>query len=400
MARKAKPHDEELPFVALMDTMTNVVGVLIIVLVMIGIGLAKSVQKVLSDLPMVSVEEHAKLSEELKTFDAKKDPQEVDAEVVTLKAELEKTLVKLKDLEAAQEKDPIPVVDLKEITGQLTAAQKERLERKTLIDQLLAEIDKLKVRLDTTPAYVPPPGIAVRLPAPKPMPENAEIQRVLVTGGRLIFLRNEEIMDVVEEEFKKENPAYLLKKEVLKGPDGKPLTKKSAGGVASPVRKMSFDSPKMTAFFNKFFNSRKPGPRDINRDLLVEVAANPNSPTIQLRLAPRPDGGETPEQALQQASFFRSQLRTLKTNPKAVLWFHICKDSIPTYLAARDIVDREQLPVGWEMYDKPLYAQNVPGNYTVEFTPAEPSAPPSPPVPGAPPKPAPIKIAAPKVSVD
>ena len=37
MARKAKPHEEELPFVALMDTMTNVVGVLIIVLVMIGI---------------------------------------------------------------------------------------------------------------------------------------------------------------------------------------------------------------------------------------------------------------------------------------------------------------------------------------------------------------------------
>jgi hypothetical protein len=38
---------------------------LIIVLVMIGIGLAKSVKKVLSELPLVSEEEHVKLKEEL-----------------------------------------------------------------------------------------------------------------------------------------------------------------------------------------------------------------------------------------------------------------------------------------------------------------------------------------------
>ncbi len=400
MARKSRPHDEELPFVALMDTMTNVVGVLIIVLVMIGIGLAKSVQKVLSDLPMVTEEEHAKLKEEMKEFDTKKDPKELEAEMAKLKEELDKTLAKLKELEKAQEKDPIMVVDLKDAANQLAAARKERMERKTLIDQLLAEIDKLKLKLDTTPAYVPPPGIAVRLPAPKPMPDNAEIQRVLVTGGKLVFLRNEEFWNVIEEEFKKENPAYLLKKEMLKGPDGKPLTKKGPTGQNVPQRKMYFDNQKMAAYFNKFFNGRKPSPRDINRDLLVEVAANPNSPTIQLRLAPRPDGGESVEQAVQQASFFRSQLRAMKTNPKSVLWFHVCKDSIPTYLAARDIVDREQLPVGWEMFEKPLYTKDLPGDYIVEFTPAPPPPPPAPLPPGTAPKPPPVTIAAPKISVD
>ena len=77
MARRAKPHEEELPFVALMDTMTNVVGVLIIVLVMIGIGLAKSVEKVLSDLPVVSIEEHDKLKAAMAEFDTKRDPAEL-----------------------------------------------------------------------------------------------------------------------------------------------------------------------------------------------------------------------------------------------------------------------------------------------------------------------------------
>ena len=47
MARRKRHSEEELPFVALMDTMTNVVGVLIIVLVMIGISLANAVKKCL-----------------------------------------------------------------------------------------------------------------------------------------------------------------------------------------------------------------------------------------------------------------------------------------------------------------------------------------------------------------
>jgi cell division protein FtsB len=99
MARKAKPHEEELPFVALMDTMTNVVGVLIIVLVMIGIGLAKSVQKVLSDLPMVSVEEHKILKDEMGQYDAKRDPAEVQLEIAKLQDELKKIEDELHALE-------------------------------------------------------------------------------------------------------------------------------------------------------------------------------------------------------------------------------------------------------------------------------------------------------------
>ena len=65
MSRRKPHHEEELPFVALMDTMTNVVGVLIIVLVFVGIGLATSVKKVLSDLPPVTVEEHEKLKKQV-----------------------------------------------------------------------------------------------------------------------------------------------------------------------------------------------------------------------------------------------------------------------------------------------------------------------------------------------
>ena len=48
MAKKSAHSEEELPFAALMDVMTNVVGVLIIVLVMTGITLAQVAKKVIA----------------------------------------------------------------------------------------------------------------------------------------------------------------------------------------------------------------------------------------------------------------------------------------------------------------------------------------------------------------
>ena len=157
MARKAKPHDEELPFVALMDTMTNVVGVLIIVLVMIGIGLAKSVQKVLSDLPMVSVEEHKILKDEMGQYDAKRDPAEVELEIAKLQGDLKKVEDELHALEGEKSKNPNAMIDLDKLTKELEAKHKERDQRKVAVQKMLEDIEKLKVQLDNTPRYQPPP---------------------------------------------------------------------------------------------------------------------------------------------------------------------------------------------------------------------------------------------------
>lgn len=392
MARKAKPHDEELPFVALMDTMTNVVGVLIIVLVMIGIGLAKSVKKVLSELPLVSEEEHVKLKEEVAKIDTSRDPAEVAAETAKLQKELEKVVEALKEVETAQAKNPIVLEDLDKLLKQIDALRKERDQRKLTVSELLAEIDKLKIKLDTTPAYVPPPGIAIRLPNPKPMPEQAELQRVLVTENRLVFLREKDFAKAVEEELKNGNSDYTTRREVVKGPDGKPVMKKGSTGQPAPVRKLTFDPLKMANFFNRANVG--------NRDVKVEVLQRPNSPNIQLTVLPKPNGGETVEQARKMSSAFRSQLHALKTNPKAVVWFHVCKDSIPAYLGARDLVDLDGIPVGWEMWDKPSFTHPIATEYLVEYTPPPPA--PAPP-PGTPPKPAgppPVVIAAPKATVD
>lgn len=377
---------------ALMDTMTNVVGVLIIVLVMIGIGLAKSVKKVLSELPLVSEEEHVQLKEELAKIDTSHEPADVAADTAKLQKELEKVLEAVKELEAEQAKNPVVLEDLDKLLKQLESLKKERDQRKLTASELLAEIDKLKVKLDTTPPYVPPPGIAIRLPNPKPMPEQAELQRVIVSEGKLHFLKERDFAKAVEEELKNGNSDYTTRREIVKGPDGKPVMKKGSTGQPAPVRKLTFDPLKMT----KFFDRANVG----NKDVKVEVAQIPNSPNIQLNIQLKPTGGETIDQARRVSSVFRSQLNEFKTNPKAVVWFYVCKDSIPTYLMARDLVDQDGIPVGWEIWDKPTFSHRISPEYLVEYTPPPTPAPSASAVAAKPTGPPPVVIAAPKATVD
>jgi hypothetical protein len=385
MARKSRPHDEELPFVALMDTMTNVVGVLIIVLVLIGLGLARSVKKVLSDLPMVDAAEHEKLKEEMQQFKDLQDPAEIQEKIAKLQAELQKIMEALKALDAQQQKNPVVLVDIEKLKKQLEAAQKERNDRKTAVDGLLAEIDKLKIKLDTTPPYVPPADIGVNLPNTKPMPDKAEIHRFLISENRIMHLANTDFRKNIEQELRRGRKDYTVKQDVVKDPTGKPVMKKEANGQTMVQKKTVFDSAKMTAFFN----AANVG----NRDTKVEVVQQPNSPNVQMRIVPKPGGGETIEQIKSATSQFRSVFNALKSDKKSVIWFHVCRDSIPAYLAIRDMVDAVGVPVGWDLVDRPVYSENFSQDFMVEFTP-----PPAPPV--DPNKPPPINIAAPKSAVD
>ena len=382
MGRK-KHAEEELPFVALMDTMTNVVGVLIIVLVMVGIGLAKSVNKVLSDLPPVSVEEHAKLKKQIEDTKPKEDPKKVEEELAKLKKELTKATDDLKTLDLTKDKQNIKVVDLDALKKQLEERQKERNAKKEALDKLLAEIDKLKKQLDTIPVYQPPPSTIVKLPNPRPMPDKAVLNRFLVAGGRVLFIDDEQFANLVEEELKKNEATLAKTRETLKGPDGKPLTVKDKFGRISPQRKVVYDPKKVADYFAKF--------RTPSRDLKLDVIPAPTSPRIPVKLTPLPNSGETVEQAKELRSVFQAVIKRLKTDPKGVIWFHVFKDSFETYFAIRDIADQAGIPVGWDLYGNAFFTRALPSQFVVDYIPAPP------PPPGATPA---IVIAPPKTTLD
>jgi len=383
MAKKSGHHEEELPFVALMDTMTNVVGVLIIVLVMVGIGLARSVNKVLSELPPVTEEEHAKLKKEVTETKPKHDPKKVDEDNAKLEKDLKKVTETLKTMDVTKDKQQVKLIDIDDLEKQLAERKKERDKKKADVEKMLGDLDKLKQQLDTTPVYAPPPAMVVKLPNPRPMPDKAEIHRFLVAGGKILYIDEKTLSDMVEQELQRGESSMALSHETVKGPDGKPVMVKDKFGHASQQRKITFDSKKVTDYF-----ARR---RLASRDVAIQVTPLSNSPRIPIKLIPLPNAGETIDQARKLISIYQTVLKKLKMDPQAVVWFHVFKDSIETYLEAREIADQIGVPAGWELTGNSFFTRNLPAEYAVNFTPA-----PAPP-PGAVPA---VSIAPPKTTLD
>ncbi|MBB5031584.1 hypothetical protein [Prosthecobacter vanneervenii] len=197
---KRKPHEEqELPFVALMDTMTNVVGVLIIVLVMVGLSVADAVKKVLSDLPPVTKEEFQQIQQDVQKLPEKIDPEKLEEDQKQAEAKLKKVVEELKTVDTADTQAKVKFMDLDAFQKQLDQRRKERTASKAETDKMMAEVERLKALLDKTPVYVPQPPKYVRLPNPRAYPEKPDETRILVARqGILSFHQGKFLQPILD----------------------------------------------------------------------------------------------------------------------------------------------------------------------------------------------------------
>lgn len=196
---KRKHEEQELPFVALMDTMTNVVGVLIIVLVMVGLSVANVVKTVLSDLPPVTPEELQKLKDEAQQKPKLEKPEDVDKKKKEAEAQLLKVVEDLKTVDTSDLQSKMKFMDLDAYKKQLEDRKKERDLKKAETDKMLAEVERLKALLDQTPEFKPPPPTYIRLPNPRPYPEKPVETRVLVAKqGVLTFSQSKFLQPILD----------------------------------------------------------------------------------------------------------------------------------------------------------------------------------------------------------
>ncbi len=195
MAKRRPAEEFEIPFVALMDTMTNVVGVLIIVLVLVGIAVASAVKKIMSDLPPVTQEQ---LEELQKIMSAKKqieDPKTLEEKIAALEQEQRKSNDELKSLDRTA--SDLALANIPDLEKKLADQKAERDKKREENQKLLAELDKLKATLDQTPVVAPAAGMVVRLPNPKPYPEKPNETRVIVAKEGVLFLRDKDFLDPI-----------------------------------------------------------------------------------------------------------------------------------------------------------------------------------------------------------
>lgn len=191
---KRKHEEAELPFVALMDTMTNVVGVLIIVLVMVGLSVANVIKTVLSDLPPVTAEELAKIKEESQKLPELQTPEEVQKKKEQAETDLKKVIEQLKTVDTSDMQSKMKFMDLDAFKKQIEDRRKELELTKAATDKVLQEVERLKALLDDTPVFKPPPPTYVRLPNPRAYPEKPVETRVLVAKQGILSFNQVQFM--------------------------------------------------------------------------------------------------------------------------------------------------------------------------------------------------------------
>lgn len=246
MAKRRHEGEFELPFVALMDTMTNVVGVLVIVLVMVGISMASAVKKVLTDLPMVDQAQFDELEKKVLANVSKDEAKKIEEEQKKIEESLKKTVEELKTLDLAMTKQNIKVTDFADIQAKIDAQKKLRDLQKAKMEALLAELDRLKRLLDQTPVYKAPPSTYVRLPNPRPFPEKANETRVLVAKQGVLFFNEKGFVHPIMEGLDKVK-GQLEYKEVKIDPFMK-LLEKVLGSTAAAQQAW----PEIAPFANTF----------------------------------------------------------------------------------------------------------------------------------------------------
>ncbi|MBN8420444.1 MAG: hypothetical protein J0L73_16110 [Verrucomicrobia bacterium] len=243
MAKKKAGGDSELNLDSLMDAVTNVVGVLMIVFVVMALNTAQVVQKILSELPPVTPEEHQKIVEEFKKLPPPPaDPKKLEEDQKKAEAEMKKAVEELKSIDTADLQAKMKFMDLESFTKQIEQRKKEREANKVETDKLLAEVERLKALLDETPVFTPPPPTYVRLPNPRPYPEKPDETRILVAKqGVLSFNQAKflgpilEGMDKVKSQLEFQKVEYAPFAKLLEGILGTPANAQKAWPEIAPL---------------------------------------------------------------------------------------------------------------------------------------------------------------------
>lgn len=363
---------------SMMDNMTNVVGTLLLVLIIVQMGVKNTADQVEEELANVTPQQVQQAKQQLAQSKALAEKTGANQEVAAQQAKSKQD--DLRAFETTLEQKGIKVRDFESLQKDLLAKRAAEVTEKQAANALLAERDNLRAALDKTPMPKGPPPVDVRVPVAKAVPAGAVMYRILCLSNKVYMVSDFGWRTRVWTELEKEKNALRHDKP---HPDGKTFV---------------FDH------FNtvNWLNTKKYSDEYV--ELRFPLNTNSTTDRVNMQIHPRADGGETPERVDDAESNFRKTLIKLRANPKIVCWFWVHPSGVAAYHAAREQCSRYGIPAGWEFYGAASYAENLPQFVVNRFKepppPPPPGTPPPPPPPPKPGGPAVITIAPPKKTLD
>jgi hypothetical protein len=350
----------------MLDTLMNVVGILVIVLVAVQISSQEAASRIVESMSKIDPEEVARLEKAAAT--AKEQVATATAEIeaqrqaiMNPKAELSRLQAALQieedsAREAGQRASAIETQHAAAIATAREAADRAAAERTRMDKEAKAVETRLvamRRELEALPVLEAPPAKAVRLPDPRPAPEGVSEIPVLCREERIWIV---DIDSVREKALRRAE--FVIRSKKLDPDNDRWL----AGG-------MTFIDE-----FNKV--PVKEGAFEVSLELI-----NDKWPRMVLgRIQGR---GETADDAVKATGDFARMLRRV-TPETHVLRFFVWPDAFEAYLTVREFTGERGFAAGWEPMTTPTEYSDSLTRYAVGVKP-----PPKPPDPN-PKKPAPI----------
>jgi hypothetical protein len=315
MARKGQA--SELNLDSLMDALTNVVGILVIVLVLTSLDVSSAVNRIKRVRPedFIITEEdldqaRAELSSQTRLFQSLQQKSGFNADLAEL-AEIQEEIARLKALLAAD-----PDAKLDEVLELISELKKTKAERNQTLVARQERLQELKSLLEDTPMRRAPPPKVVRVPNPRAAPKDIEPVMVFCRQGNVLHF----------------DPATLKEK-----------AQKRAEYVLRPLLNRAgprgeIDGAALVSAFNKF--------RVDDNNFRVKMQIANYTPRLQFEYL---GGGEDPEEIAAKSSKYQVGLRRLDPQ-KQYVKFYVWSDSFDAYVQARRICDELGLLAGWQPY--------------------------------------------------
>ncbi len=360
MQPRFKQQDDDGGLDSLLDTMTNVVGILVLVLIATQVGVKDKVESIMAQSDVT--EDDVRIAE-ADLSDQREDLRQLQqqaASVSTIDIEAERQRLQRMQEQLAtaretveQQTQTVNEYSMQIETDQERAAELEkevedtkarRRELETAIQQALTQRADLKSQLDETRKQAAPQETVLRIPNPRPAPEGAQEATFICTGQQLFPLRLQHHRRYAEQAGKKIITDHQLNLNPAAGIDAAQFTELFT----------QLEAPVDDEFFRaEYYVADNRWPR--------------------IRLHPREDQGAPLKALTRPGTNIRKLIASLSPQ-QYFCRFHVLPDSFEVYMAARRAVTIQQLPAGWEPQPAGwILTTSVPG---IELGPPRPKPPP------------------------
>jgi RNAse (barnase) inhibitor barstar len=351
---------------SLLDALTNVVGILVIVLVAVQISSQEAARRMEEMIEKIDPTEQQKIDQQ--AADAKAEleklQQAIQQEENRDKIDPEKLLASLREeLSAAEEKAK---QDMMIVTAKEKEAEEKKLAAEELRQQLLRQLAELEekekkyivakedilAKLEDTPIPKPPPPKEVRPPTPKDVPRDNNGNQIL--QERKVLVRDGKVIPFVDpgkglENAIKDRLKFLIEKNGIQVGEGNYIA--DAKKAEQMITEFNSDPAK-----NKYF----------------DIILLKDGSRINVQLEPTEECGEEPQDAVR--GIFQTVLRN--NQGKWYLNYLVEPNSFEAYMAIRKVTDSAGFYAGWQPSDPGSYHHVLFSGYKIGVKPPPPANPP------------------------